>query len=94
MAGGALGDGAKAVLPWQEAYRTKPINAALEVIAKARGSTRTVVALAWLLKHPANIIPIVGSTNPANIRQAAKADALDLTRDEWYRRFVVILPLR
>ena len=85
LAGGLLGDGAKALLPWQEGYRTKPINAALEGIAKARGSTRTAVALAWLIKHPANIVPIVGSTNPANIRQAAKADAIDLTRDEWYR---------
>ena len=85
LAGGLLGDGAKALLPWQEGYRTKPINATLELIAKARGSTRTTVALAWLMKHPANIIPIVGSANPANIRQAAKADALDLTRDEWYR---------
>ena len=84
LAGGALGDRAKAVLPWQEGYRTKPINAALELVAKARGSTRTVVALAWLLRHPSNIIPIVGSTNPANIRQAAKAEALNLTRDEWY----------
>ena len=85
LAGGLLGDGAKALLPSQEAYRTKPINAALEVISKARGATRTAVALAWLMKHPSNIVPIVGSTNPANIRQAAKADALDLTRDEWYR---------
>jgi predicted oxidoreductase len=85
LAGGLLGDGAKALLPWQEGYRTKAINAALEIIAKARGSTRTVVALAWLMKHPANIIPIVGSTNPANIRQATKADALELSRDEWYR---------
>jgi predicted oxidoreductase len=85
LAGGLLGDGAKALLPSQEAYRVKPINTALELIAKARGATRTAVALAWLMKHPANIVPIVGSTNPANIRQAAKADALDLTRDEWYR---------
>jgi predicted oxidoreductase len=85
LAGGLLGDGAKALLPWQEGYRTKPINAAVELVAKARGASRTAVALAWLMKHPANIIPIVGSTNPANIRQAAKAHVLDLTRDEWYR---------
>lgn len=85
LAGGLLGDGAKALLPSQEAYRTKPIAAALELVAKARGATRTDVALAWLTKHPANIIPIIGSANPANIRQAAKADSLELTRDEWYR---------
>lgn len=85
LAGGLLADGAKALLPWQEGYRTKPIIAALETVAKTRGSTRTAVALAWLLKHPANIIPIVGSANPANIREAAQAASLELTRDEWYR---------
>lgn len=85
LAGGLLADGAKALLPWQEGYRTKPILAALETVARARGTSRTAVALAWLLKHPANIVPIVGSANPANIRQAVQADQFDLTRDEWYR---------
>jgi len=85
LAGGLLGDGAKALLPSQEGYRAKPINTVLEIIAKARGATHTAVALAWLMKHPANIVPIIGSTNPANIRQAAKAETLELTRDEWYR---------
>lgn len=85
LAGGLLADGAKALLPFQEGYRTKPIVAALDDIAKERGSSRTAVALAWLLKHPANIVPIVGSTQPQNIKAAAKADAIDLTREEWYR---------
>jgi len=84
LAGGLLADGAKQLLPFQEGYRTKPIVAALEQVSKARGASRTVVALAWLLKHPSNIIPIVGSTNAVNIRQAAKADELELSRDEWY----------
>jgi predicted oxidoreductase len=85
LAGGLLADGAKALLPFQEAYRTKPIVAELDHIAKGRGTTRTAVAVAWLLKHPAKIIPIVGSTQPQNIKQAARADSLDLTREEWYR---------
>jgi predicted oxidoreductase len=85
LAGGLLGDGAKRVLPFQEGYRTKPILTALQAVAESRGVTRTAVAFAWLLKHPAGIVPIVGSTNPANIRAAAQADALDLTRDEWYQ---------
>jgi len=85
LAGGKLGDGAKRILPSQEAYRPEPIVAALDSIAKDRGSSRTAVALAWLMRHPSRIIPIVGSTNPANIREAAKADELELSRDEWYR---------
>lgn len=85
LAAGKLGDGAKRLLPSQEAYRPEPILAALDAIAKARGTGRTAVALAWLLRHPSRIIPLVGSTNLANIRAASRADELDLSRDEWYR---------
>jgi predicted oxidoreductase len=49
------------------------------------GVSRTVIALAWLMKHPSKIIPIVGSNNPDNIRDAVKADDVELTRDQWYR---------
>jgi predicted oxidoreductase len=44
--------------------------------------------LAWLLKHPAGILPVVGSTRPERIRGAVKADALDLSREDWYRIYV------
>ena len=84
LAGGQLGDGGKRLLPSQMGYRVKPAVAALDALAKKGGATRTALALAWLLKHPSGIIPIVGSTNPASIREAAKADDLELTREEWY----------
>ena len=87
LAGGLLASGAKRILPSQENYQTKPIVAALDALAQQRGATRPAVALAWLLKHPAGIMPIVGSTDPANIRACAAADSLDLTREEWYRLF-------
>ncbi|MGO8749585.1 MAG: aldo/keto reductase [Thermoguttaceae bacterium] len=57
---------------------------ALDKIAEARGVSRTTVALAWLMKHPSQIVPIVGSTEPARIRAAVSADAMDLSREEWY----------
>jgi len=85
LAGGQLGSGARHLLPSQEVYRPAAMVTELDVIAKRRGSSRTVIALAWLLKHPAGIIPIVGSTNPESIREAAKAADLELTREEWYR---------
>ena len=43
------------------------------------------MALAWLLRHPAGIVPIIGSTKPEHIRDAARAVDLDLSREEWYR---------
>lgn len=85
LAGGKLGHGSKQVLPSQEAYQTSEVCGELDAIAKVHGVSRTVVALAWLLRHPSRIVPVVGSTNPVNIRDAARADALDLSRDEWYR---------
>ena len=43
------------------------------------------VVLAWLLKHPANICPIIGSTTPERIIAAKKALELDYSREDWYR---------
>jgi predicted oxidoreductase len=85
LAGGHLGNRAKDILPSQQSYRPAKIVAALDDLAKGRGASRVVIALAWLLRHPSGIVPIVGSTNPENIREAAKAVDIDLTRDEWYR---------
>jgi predicted oxidoreductase len=85
LAGGQLGDGAKRLLPSQENYRIKPVVMALDTMAKAHGVSRTTIALAWLLLHPAGIVPIVGSTRPAGIRDATKALEVKLSREEWYR---------
>ena len=44
-----------------------------------------MIALAWLLRHPSGIVPVVGSAKPGNIRIAARATELELDRDTWYR---------
>jgi predicted oxidoreductase len=89
LARGLLGDGVGAT-PEQKAAADR-IVPVLDAIAQSRGVSRTVVALAWLLKHPSQIIPIVGSTNPSRIREAVAAANLELTRDEWYRLLVAAL---
>src|SRR6266481_5450575 len=88
LAGGLIGAGANRLLPSQEVYRPENFLAALDATAKARGASRSTVALAWLLKHPSKILPVVGSTQPERIREAAKADDLDLSREEWYRLLI------
>lgn len=65
--------------------RWQKIRDALDLVARHRGVTRTVVALAWLLKHPSGILPVIGSTNPDRIQEAAQLDHFELTREEWYR---------
>ena len=69
----------------QQAYRPERFLPTLEEIARNRGVSRTVVALAWLLKHPGKIVPVIGSTSPDRIRDAVKATTVELTREEWYR---------
>jgi predicted oxidoreductase len=87
LAGGLIGGGAKRLLSWQQEYKPEKFLPTLEQIAKARGVSRTVIALAWLLRHPSKIVPIVGSNNPERIRDAVKATEIVLTREEWYQLF-------
>jgi len=58
---------------------------ALHAVAMQEECCPTAIALAWLLRHPAGIVPIIGSTNPEHIREATKALDLLLSREEWYR---------
>ena len=44
-----------------------------------------IIALAWLLRHPAGISPIIGSTNPSRIATAVEALDVDYSRADWYR---------
>ena len=48
------------------------------------GVDAATAALAWVMAHPARIIPIVGSQTPARIRAAAGAYRVEWTRAEWY----------
>lgn len=88
LAAGLIGGGATRLLPSQKTYRPEQFLPAVDEIARARGVSGPVVALAWLLNHPSKILPIIGTTNPDRIREATKAAQLDLTREEWYRLLV------
>ena len=57
---------------------------ALEEVAAARGLTTAQIALAWLAKHPAGIVPVVGSTRPERLAQAMEAMETTLTLTEWF----------
>jgi predicted oxidoreductase len=56
-------------------------------LAAARNVSKEAILIAWLLRHPAGIQPIIGTTNPTRIAGACQADDLELTREEWYRLF-------
>jgi predicted oxidoreductase len=88
LGGGFLASGAILRLSAELQRHAKAVLSALDDIAEKRGVSRTVVALAWLLKHPSRIVPIIGSNNPERIRDAAQATGVELTREEWYRLLI------
>ncbi len=84
LGGGWLGTGKIDPADPRAAIKRKLLET-LDAIAKAYDSSRTVIALAWLLKHPSRMVPIIGSNKPEHIRAATEADAIDLSREDWYR---------
>ena len=62
----------------------KELNGVINKIAEKYGITDTGVAIAWLLRLPEKMQPVVGSTNPERIRAVAKASDFTLSREDWY----------
>ncbi len=60
------------------------LNMELNRVGKAYGVSPTAVALAWLLRHPAGIQPITGTTNPERLPDLAAACSVTLDRQDWY----------
>lgn len=56
--------------------------------ANAKGTTREAIVLAFLLRHPAAIQPVIGTTSPERIRACADATRVELTREEWYDLYI------
>src|SRR6266446_6849972 len=85
LAGGRLADNGPIDLQTPDHAHRIHVREMLDLVARDRGVTRSVAALAWLLKHPARIVPIIGTTHLERIRDAINATEIELTRDEWYR---------
>ncbi|HMJ91063.1 MAG TPA: aldo/keto reductase [Candidatus Acidoferrum sp.] len=85
LAGGRLSETLPIDINSPDHARRIGLRETMDEIARDYGVSRTIIALAWLLKHPANIVPIVGSAKPERIREAANAEKVHLSRDEWYR---------
>lgn len=64
------------------------LNAKLEEIAARYDITPTGLAIAWILRHPAKMQPIVGSVRPERMAEIAKAADVTITREEWYALYL------
>lgn len=64
------------------------LNQKIDELAKAKGVPNTAIATAWILRHPAKIQPIVGTTNASRLKDICKASTFELTRQEWYEIYL------
>jgi predicted oxidoreductase len=67
--------------------RYPELNAALARIAEHYSVDKSVIALAWILRHPAKMQVIVGSTQVARIEQMAMATDIVLSHEQWYELY-------
>ena len=60
------------------------LNNTMEKIANKYSVSKTTIAIAWILRHPAKMQPVTGTTNISRLKDSLKATEITLTRDEWY----------
>ncbi|GGA19703.1 aldo/keto reductase [Paenibacillus physcomitrellae] len=71
------------------------LNKKIDEIAAKYGVSNTTIAIAWLLRHPAQMQPIIGTMNIDRLNDCVKAADVVLTREEWYEIYTAagnILP--
>jgi len=52
--------------------------------------TPSAIAISWILRHPANIQPIVGTTSVVHLDELCKSTEITLTRQEWYELYLSV----
>ncbi|WP_395321547.1 aldo/keto reductase family oxidoreductase [Levilactobacillus parabrevis] len=60
------------------------LNKVLQKLADKYGVSKNGIAVAWILRHPANIQVLLGTMNPAHITDSAAGADVTLTKQEWY----------
>lgn len=62
--------------------------ALVQKLAREKETTPEAIVLAWLMRHPAGIQPVIGTTRADRIRACAASTTVSLTREEWYSLYV------
>ena len=79
------------VQAWSPLSKGRTEDDSLEAVLRELASRHSVaseaIQIAWLLRHPAKIRPVVGTTRPERIRAIFDASRVSLSREEWYRLF-------
>jgi len=72
----------------EKTEQTDRIHSILDELTQKYDATKDQLLLAWILKHPAKIHPVIGTTSSNRITNAAKAAAIPLTEIDWFRLLI------
>lgn len=64
------------------------LNQVLDRLAIKYGVTSSTIAISWILRYPAKMQAVVGTTNPKHLREVSQAVTFSLTRKEWYEIYL------
>ena len=64
------------------------LNQVLDRLAFKYGVTPSTIAISWILRYPAKMQAVVGTTNPKHLIEASQATNFNLTRKEWYEIYL------
>lgn len=64
------------------------LNKVLATLAEREGVSKTAIALAWILRHPAKMQAIIGTMNPEHIKSACEASKVNLSHHDWYELYL------
>ena len=64
------------------------LNQVLDRLAIKYGVTSSTIAISWILRYPAKMQAVVGTTNPKHLREVSQAGNFSLTRKEWYEIYL------
>lgn len=64
------------------------LNRILYEMAQNTGISPTLLAAAWILRHPAKMQLISGTTNLSRLEEISRAEKFDLSREDWYKLYL------
>ncbi len=68
----------------ESSQQTKRIEKVLTDLCKKYNATEDQLLLSWVLKHPAKVYPVVGSTTPERLKLAIKSIHIELELEDWF----------
>lgn len=63
-------------------------------MAEQKNTTPLALALAWLMYHPACVVPVIGPTKPEHIVENCSAYQVTLDREDWFRLFFAVAAMQ